>query len=141
MRILIGSDDTVAAYIANATGDRLHKPFRTVGIYGAGGLIGGWAIDDFTGFGVSLSGAGSGMMLRSARQALCDLVFGYLGCRRMQIVVRKSNKRMLKLAPRLGFSFEGKLRRYFGTEDGMIYSLLGEEAIAQGHWAPRKVAA
>lgn len=141
MLILTGQDEAVAAYIAKATGDPLNDPFHTIGIYDGVMLIGGYAVDDFTGFGVMVSGAGRGIMLRSARQALCDLVFGYLGCRRMGITVRKSNKGMQKLAPRLGFVFEGKLRKYYGSEDGLCYSLLSEEAASLGHWMPRKVAA
>ena len=80
-------------------------------------------------------------MLREARQVLCDVVYGFLGCRRMGIVVRKTNKRMQRMAIRLGFTFEGKLRRYYGTEDGIVYSLLSDEAVALGHWQPLKKAA
>lgn len=142
MRIVIGCDGAVAAYISAATGDRLHEPFRTIGVYDASGaLIGGLAVDHWTGFGAEISGAGKGIVLRSVRNVLCDLVFGYLGCRRMGITVRKSNKPMQRLAPRLGFTFEGKARKYYGAEDGLVYSLLSEEAIATGSWTPVKVAA
>jgi len=141
MRMVTGYDPTVAAYIAGATGDQMHQAFRTIGVYDNAGLIGGYAIDHWTGFGCEVSGAGKGIMLRSARQELCDLVYGYLGCRRMQIHVRKSNKRMAKLATRLGFTFEARLRRYYGTEDGIVYSLLSDEAVSLGHWRPLEKAA
>lgn len=138
MKIIIGADEAIAAYIAEATGDALHQPLRTIAVHGRNGLIGGIAVDRYTGFGANISGAGKGIVLREVRQVLCDLVFGYLGCRRMEITVRKSNWRMRKLAPRLGFAFEGKLRKFFGSEDGMCYSLLSEEAIELGHWMPLK---
>lgn len=141
MKVLIGHDPAVSAYIAEATGDPLHAPFRTIGIYSGQQMIGGWALDEYTGYGVNLSGAGRGTMLREARQVLCDVVYGFLGCRRMGIVVRKTNKRMQRMAIRLGFTFEGKLRRYYGTEDGIVYSLLSDEAVALGHWQPLKKAA
>ena len=80
-------------------------------------------------------------MLRSVRQALCDLVYGYLGCRRMGIIVRKSNKRMQRMATRLGFTFEGRLRGYYGSESGIVYSLLSDEAVNLGHWRPLEKAA
>lgn len=141
MRMVVGSDDKVAAYIAGATGDQMHHAFRTIGVYDNSGLIGGCAIDHWTGFGCEVSGAGKGIMLRSVRQALCDLVYGYLGCRRMGIIVRKSNKRMQRMATRLGFTFEARLRRYYGTEDGIVYSLLSDEAVNLGHWRPIEKAA
>jgi len=139
--MVVGSDDTVAAYIAGATGDQMHQAFRTIGVYDNAGLIGGYAVDHWTGFGAEVSGAGRGIMLRAVRQALGDLVYGYLGCRRMGITVRKSNKTMRRLAPRLGFVYEGTLRRYYGSEDGLVYSLLAEEAVKLGHWQPLKRAA
>ena len=141
MRMVVGSDDKVAAYIAGATGDQMHHAFRTIGVYDNSGLIGGYAIDHWTGFGCEVSGAGKGIMLRSVRQALCDLVYGYLGCRRMGIIVRKSNKRMQRMATRLGFTVEARLRRYYGTEDGIVYSLLSDEAVNLGHWRPIEKAA
>lgn len=134
-------DERVARLVSKATGDTMAAPFRTVALYRDGAPVSGVCLTEYTGASVMVSGAGRLIVQREFRQSLCDLVYGVLGCRRMAITVRKSNKRMLKLAPRLGFSFEGKLRRYFGTEDGMIYSLLVEEAIAARHWVPRKVAA
>lgn len=145
LKIMTGRQSVAAEYIARRTGDAMHDPFRTISVWEVGGgcerLIGALAVDRWTGFGAEVSGAGRAIMLRSARQALCDLVFGYLGCRRMSITVRKSNKPMQRMAARLGFVFEGKARKYYGSEDGIVYSMLSEEAAALGHWMPRKVAA
>ena len=137
MRILIGADQRVADFVAHATGDLMTNPFRTIGIWNERGrLVGGLCLNGYTGAGIELSGAGKAICLRSARQKLCDLVFGFLGCRRMSITVRKSNKRMRALAPRLGFKFEGIARAYYGNEDGLVLSLLSNEAIEHGHWTP-----
>lgn len=138
MRIVLGADQAVADYIARATGDPMASPFKTIGIYNKHNtLIGALALNVYTGAGIEVSGAGRAIVLRSARQALCDVVYGLLGCRRMAITVRRSNKRMRRLASELGFRFEGTARAYYGSEDGSVLSLLSAEAIALGHWVPR----
>jgi hypothetical protein len=137
VRILIGADPDVDTFVAIETGDPMYGSFRTIAIRnGQGRLVAGLCLNNYTGNGIELSGAGKAICLRSARQKLCDLVFGFLGCRRMSITVRKSNKRMRALAPRLGFKFEGIARAYYGNEDGLVLSLLINEAIEHGHWTP-----
>lgn len=155
MLVLPGlADAEVAAFVSRETGEQFTLPIRTIGFASnEGKLLGGAVFSHYTGFGVELSGAGSALLSRTARQAIGDFVFGWLGCRRLSITVRSSNKKMQRLLNRhrkprdpkrggrerafLGFHFEGKARRYYGNEDGIVYSMLVSEAVELNHWTPQ----
>lgn len=139
MLVLIGTADAeVANFIATATGYPMSLPVRTIGfVNGAGRLVAGAAFTHYTGFGVEVSGAGRELMSRTARQAIGDFVFGALGCRRLSIHTPANHRVMKKLAPRLGFRFEGRARGYYGAGDALVYSMLAEDAIRLKHWEPR----
>lgn len=137
MRLVFGAPQAVSAFLAEQIGEVFTPPISTIGVVDeAGNIVAGVAFTSYTGYGIEMTLAGRPCLSRSVRQAISDYVFGWLGCRRLAIVTRRSNKRVRRLAPRLGFTFEGRARGYYGEEDGLMYSLLGNEAIAQGHWTP-----
>lgn len=138
MRIEVGCNTAVCNLVSLETGSSMHDAFRTIAVWNTRNkLVGGVCFNSYTGAGIEMSGAGRWIVLASVRQNIGDLVFGYLGCRRLAITVRVSNKRMRRLAPRLGFVYEGKARYYYTDEDGLQFSLLSREAIDLGHWKPR----
>lgn len=59
------------------------------------------------------------------------LAFAYpflqCGLRRVTGVVEEDNWRALNLDTRLGFVFEGRLRKWFGDKDGIVLGMLREE--------------
>lgn len=138
MRLVFGKSATVAEFIQRRSGV-IFSPVTSMFavLNDAGELTGGIAFVNYTGAGIELAGAGSVVLSRTVRQAIGDYAYGWLGCRRIQITTRQSNKVMRKLAPRLGFIFEGRSRACYGDEDGYVYSLLSDEAITQGHWIPK----
>lgn len=123
--ILFGHDAAVAEYV----GARLGKPFdvsaliSTIGVLAGGRLTGGYVFTGYTGTSIELSLAGSGVALRSTWLAVLDYVFGQLGCVRLQVHTRRDNARARKQATRLGFRYEGTMRRYYGDCAGLVYSL------------------
>jgi hypothetical protein len=38
------------------------------------------------------------------------------------------------MAPKFKFKFEGVARLFYGDEDGLVFSLLRNEAILNGYW-------
>ncbi|MBX5089347.1 GNAT family N-acetyltransferase [Rhizobium lentis] len=135
MIFLRGEDEIVSAYVSGQTGDRYSDVLRTLGILNhEGRIIGGFVVTNYTGFGAELSIAGRGCVARDAWKALGDIVFGELGCQRLSVTTRRSNKRVRKMAPKFKFKFEGIARRFYGDEDGIVFSLLRDEAILHKYW-------
>ena len=135
MMMLRGEPEIVSAFVSGQTGDIYSDVMRALGILSAEGrIIGGVLLTNYTGHGVEMTLAGKGCISRTAWQAIGDMAFGELGCQRISVTTRKSNKRVCKLAPRLKFKFEGIARKFYGKEDGVMFSLLRDEAIQHGYW-------
>lgn len=135
MIFLKGEHEIVSAYVSGQTGDQYTDVMRSLGVLtDEGRIIGGFLLTNYTGHGIELSLAGRGCIMRDAWQHVGDIVFSELGCRRISVTTRRSNKKVCRLAPRLNFRFEGIARRFFGEEDGVVLSLLREEALEKGLW-------
>lgn len=124
MNLLLGHDETVAAWVGQRIGKPFHAPFTAIGaIDGRGALRGGFVLNGYNGSTVELSLAGN-VTSRGLWRALLAYVFGQLGCARLQIHTAADNRAVRKLAPRLGFTFEGKSRNFYGHgRDALQYSL------------------
>lgn len=135
MMLLRDEPQIVSAFVSGQTGDQYTDVMRALGILSREGrIIGGVLLTNYTGFGVELTLAGKGCISRSAWQAIGDMAFRDLKCERISVTTRRSNKRVCNLAPRLKFRFEGIARRFYGKEDGIVFSLLRDEALAHGYW-------
>lgn len=135
MIFLRGENEIVSGYVSGKTGDQYADVMRTLGVLSnEGRIIGGFVLTNYTGAGIEMSLAGRGCIFRGAWRELGDIVFRELGCERVSITTRRSNKRVRKLAPRFKFKFEGIARRFYGNEDGLVFSLLRDEAVALGYW-------
>lgn len=135
MMLLRNEPEIVSAFVAGQTGDQYCDVMRALGILsGEGRIVGGVLLTNYTGYGVEMTLAGKGCISRGAWQAIGDMAFGELSCQRISVTTRRSNKRVCKLVPRLKFKFEGVARRFYGKEDGIVFSLLRDEAVQNGYW-------
>lgn len=131
--ILLNHDTAVAEYVGKIVGKPFHMDAlkTTIGVTDpAGRLIGGYVFTGYTGPSIELSLAGKGVVLRSTWLAVLSYVFDpfpQLGCVRLQIHTRRDNARARKQATRLGFRYEGTLRRYYGDTAGLVYSLTADD--------------
>lgn len=124
MNILLGHDDAVATWVGQINGKVFAQPFTAIGLVdGAGKLRGGFVFTGFNGDGVEMSLAGAACLTRSGLAVVANYVFEQLKCVRVQLHSRRSNKRVLRQAARLGFKFEGISRRFYGREDGIRYAM------------------
>lgn len=129
--ILLGQKERVADFVARASGKPFHLPYEAIGIVGRGGaLTGGFVFTGFNGDGIEVSVAGHGIAGRDAWRAAVDYVFGQLGCKRMQMHTRRSNKTVRTILPRFGMTFEGVARKFYGAEDGLVFSLTADDLSA-----------
>lgn len=58
-------------------------------------------------------------------------VFEELKCTRLTAIPKRSNKKLLKILPKMSFTFNGVLPRYYGKDkkdDGIAYGLMPENA-------------
>lgn len=126
-KILLGHDRAVADWVAaRARGKAFHDPLTAIGLLDdTGRLQGGFVFTGYNGDSVELSLAGRAVASRGAMGIVLEYAFGQLGCSRLQMHTKRSNKRVLRmLAPaRSNFTFEGISRRFYGREDGICYSL------------------
>lgn len=140
MNFLIGEDAIVSAYVAGITGDQYSDVTRTLGVITPEGrLVGGFVLTNYSGHGIELSLAGRGCVARDSWDMLGNIVFRELGCQRLSVTTRRSNKKVRKLAPKFKFKYEGTARCFYGVEDGLVFSLLRSEAIEHGYWRPEVI--
>lgn len=129
--ILLGHSEAVAEWVARISGKPFHPPYEAIGVVNAQGtLTGGFVFTGFNGNGVELSLAGRGVTGRGAWRAVLAYVFDQLGCQRLQMHTRKSNKAVRTALPKLGIKFEGTARNFYGREHGLTYSLTTDDLAA-----------
>lgn len=127
MSLLFGHDKAVADWVSSKVGKEFHAPYTSIGIVSSEGrLTGGFVFNSYTQDGINMSLAGD-VAKRGVWVAVADYVFKQLGCSRLAVQTRRSNKIVKKLAPRLGFKFEGIARNYYGKEDGFVYSMTKDD--------------
>lgn len=127
MDLLFGHDKTVAEWVAAQAHSKAPcDPYTAFGfVDGNGRLAGGAVFTGYNGDMVELSLAGRAMATRSGWAAITSYVFDQLGCSRLQMHTRRSNRHVLRmLAKRLGVQYEGVARHYFGKDvHGVVYAL------------------
>ena len=64
---------------------------------------------------------------KSILYALFAYPFVQCNCHRILVTVRDNNKKSIKLAKRLGFRYEGKLRQMFPPHDAVLLGMLRSE--------------
>ncbi len=108
-------------------------PYSAFGLVDAEGRIqGGFVFTGYTGDSIELSAAGRAIATRGAINALLNYVFVQLGCSRIEMNVRRSNKRVLRMFKPakdggVGVTYEGISRKLYGREDGVRFSLVSDD--------------
>lgn len=126
MNLLFGHDKTVAEWVAaQAHSKAPTADFTAFGFVNASGaLTGGCVFTGYNGTSIELSLAGRAAATRGGWAAITHYVFEQLKCTRLQMHTNRRNKHTLRmLAGRLGVRYEGVARRYFGKDDGIVYSM------------------
>lgn len=122
--IVVGFDEAVADWVADFGGKPFHTPYTAFGVVDANGVMtGGYVFTGYNGDGIEMSMAGKGAVTRDGMRAVLGYVFDQLGCSRLQVHTRYSNKAVKAMLPRMGAKYEGVARKFYGKEDGILYSL------------------
>ncbi len=125
--LLLGHDTVVAEWVARQAHSKPPvAPYTAFGFVDRRGtLVGGCVFTGYNGDSVELSMAGRAAATRTGWAAITKYVFDQLGCSRLQMHTRRSNRHVLKmLAKRLGVQYEGVARHYFGKDaHAVVYAL------------------
>lgn len=121
MLLVGGQDQVVADWAGQAFGKPFLQPLSAFGITEADGLLKGAVIfNDFQGknANIEMTYFGPGTISRGIIRALAAYAFIQNNVSRVTCKTRRDNVIARKILPRLGFKFEGVLKRYWGTEKG-----------------------
>jgi RimJ/RimL family protein N-acetyltransferase len=134
MKYAIGDrdrDEEIAKFICERTAmDLGDTPYTCIGqIDQSGVLVGGVLFNNYTQRDIHAHIAGDGQWLSRRFLGECfRYVFHHLGCDRVTGLVAASNSHALDFDQKLGFIYEGTLRRYLpGGEDCIVLGMLREE--------------
>jgi len=111
---------------------RLPEPNSSIGFEKDGKLVGAVVFNNFTGrdIWVSVWSDDKSIWTRKNMKIMCDYPFNICRVKRISTVVRRGNKKAIKLNKQFGFVEEGVSRRLFGDDedgDGVFFGLLKED--------------
>lgn len=122
---MIVAGEGVAQFVSQRLGVALCPPYTAMGLVLDDLLVGGAIFNQFEGFDVHVSLAGS-RWTRGFARAVGEYAFGQLGCLRMTATTEQPE--VVDYAIRLGGEVEGRLRNHFGPgRDGVIIGILRED--------------
>ena len=133
MNLVFGVDQAVAEWVRiRIPGARDFGACAAIGVARDDRLIAGVVYSDFRpAYGnVMMSVAAepdSHWLTRGALAAFFHYPFMQLGCQRVTSAIARRNKRSRAFCEKIGFKYEGCIRRGFGTDDAMLYGLLDTE--------------
>ena len=132
MQLVFGHDAAVAAFAAEKLGISINPPFVAIGVADETGLKGAAVYANWTGWNVEIMFYGPGCLTRPVIRALFwGYPFNDLNVGRLTAATRRSNKVTRGLLPRLGFTEEACLSRFYGPrkgDDAIIYRMTREQA-------------
>lgn len=108
---MIVTDERVAPFVAKECGVQIFPPYTSIGIEQSGEIIAGIVFNNWTGHDIHITVAGRGWH-KGLLAEVGDYVFNKLKCSRMTAITEQ--KKVVRLASRLGGKVEGTLTNQFG---------------------------
>ena len=131
VHIIYGKDHLVSRWVGLKLGiPNDYKGYAAIGGVIDGKLIGGIVFHSYTNFSMEIDfyTTDARWCNRKTLKIVFNYIFNVCGCERIQAKCLKKNKKVRTLIERLGFKFEGTMRRgYDGKKDALMYSLLKDE--------------
>lgn len=130
MQLAFGNDDAVAEWISKKLNTQFNPPYVTMRVEDdAGAIHGAFLFSNYNGFSIEWSAYGSDAIRRPFLRSVMRYAFDQLGVIYLRATTRRSNKRVVSSLPRLGFEYEGTMKRYFGPgkrDDALVFRLSKE---------------
>ena len=135
-QIIMGHDHAIAAWVGNKLGIADFGPCSAIGVTKNGKLIAGAVYGNYhedihgrpLSIEVTIVSIDKTWLSRHILSALFGYPFTRLKVRRVQLTTSKRNKKLRTMFERLGFKFEGVLRKAWREGgDAVVYSMLPHE--------------
>ena len=125
------NSEAVARWVMDKLGLELAAPYWAVGVLGpeTRKIIGGIVFNAWNGANLDITICGPGAMTRTVLRGAFAYAFEGMGATRITAQTRVSNKLMRDILPRVGFTLECELKRYYGPspdDDALQFSMLRE---------------
>ena len=132
MRLVFNDDARVAEWVGGRLGQIISPPFVAIGMTDDDRLYCGGAIfNNWNGANIEITIVMERRPTRGIIRALQHYVFEQSKATRVTAHTKRSNKRVRKLLPRLGFKYETTRERFFGpsrSDDAFAFVLFPENA-------------
>ncbi len=142
MKRFINEPERVAKWAAeqlSVTG--FHQPYTAFGSVNEHDEITAAAVfNNYTGIDIEVTVVGKGKFTRLMWMIVLDCIWVENKCTRCTMRTRESNEQAIKVCIHFGARVEGRLRKYYGTEDAVILGLLKEECRYVEHFQSPKIA-
>lgn len=112
--------DTVA-YLESRLNTVFTPPYTVIGIEKGGKIVGGWLFNDYNGHNVEITVALDAPLLPGMIRAVEHYLFEQMRVTRVTGRCRESNTKSAGMMKRLGFTWEGRLPGYYGTEAAQLF--------------------
>lgn len=127
MHLALGNDEAVAAWLSQKLETQFNPPFVTMRVEDEAGQIhAAFLFSNYNGFSLEWSAFGTAAIKRPYLRAVMRYAFDQLGVIYLRATTKRSNKRVVAILPRLGFEYEGTMKRYFGPakkDDALVFRL------------------
>ena len=138
-----GLDVPLATWAAGGLGTPVERfrDFRSVGVIVDGKIACAVVLHNYVGHQCDLAiySKNAKWATRRIGREILSWPFEQLGCVRIQGIVRRQNKSVRSFLERMGWKYEGKLRRGWSeSEDAIIYSLLKDEFYTNRYYFSKK---
>lgn len=132
MSRLVFAGDRVAEFVARGLGAPVVPPYTAFGVESAAGnMVAGAVFNQHTGANIEVSVYAPGALRRGFIRAIMHYAFVQLGCCRLTARTRRGNRAMRTILPKMGFGYEGTMRRFYGptrSDDAFMFGLMRENA-------------
>lgn len=118
----------IGKWFCEQTEKDLSTSYSAIGYFDAHSNLVGCAIFvDFNHFNIEVHFLGRKLLTKDKIKHIIHYVFNQLKCARLTIKITRSDKKIGKILEKIGFSYEGTLKHYYGLtrqEDALVFGML-----------------
>jgi RimJ/RimL family protein N-acetyltransferase len=130
VKLLYGCDAKVAEWAGKQLNTPFVPPFVAIGVVDdLNAIVGAVIFNDYTGCNIEFTAVGRHAWTREIMQAIYAYPFHQLGVLRVTARTQRSNARVRRILPKLGFVFEGVQKKFYGktrADDALVFALFPE---------------
>lgn len=129
--MIVVDGDAIADYVASKLKVKISPPFQAIGFLTDDKRpMSAFVFNDYSDSNIELTVfAEPGGISRGVLRYVAHYVFVKNNCRRLTVRTKKRNKRVLQLAPRYGFKYEGVAKHFYADDDAVVFRMLKSDCI------------